>query len=187
MKAGLGFIGRNHQLIIPGMGSQFFLGELFVDIELEPDTPCQQHCGNCHRCIDACPTGALAPLNPPSGGTSDALKVPPEGGFRGASCLSYLTIENRGDIPPEAAAKMGETFYGCDRCQQVCPWNAKATPTEEPLLKPSAELLAMKDEDWQQLSVEQYRRLFKGSAVKRAKYEGLMRNIKAIHPHEQDQ
>ena len=169
MKAGLGFIGKNHQLIIPGMGSQFFLGELFVDIELEPDAPCRQHCGNCHRCIDACPTGALE-----------------EEGFRGALCLSYLTIENRGDIPEEAAQKMGETFYGCDRCQQVCPWNAKAKPTAEPLLQPTSELLSMKDEDWQQLSVEQYRKLFKGSAVKRAKYEGLMRNIKAIR-NEQDQ
>ena len=168
MKAGLGFIGKNHQLIIPGMGSQFFLGELFVDIELEPDAPCRQHCGNCHRCIDACPTGALE-----------------EERFRGALCLSYLTIENRGDIPEEAAQKMGETFYGCDRCQQVCPWNAKAKPTSEPLLQPTSELLSMKDEDWQQLSVEQYRKLFKGSAVKRAKYEGLMRNIKAIR-NEQD-
>ncbi len=169
MKAGLGFIGKNHQLIIPGMGSQFFLGELFVDIELEPDAPCRQHCGNCHRCIDACPTEALE-----------------EEGFRGGLCLSYLTIENRGDIPEEAAQKMGETFYGCDRCQQVCPWNAKAKPTAEPLLQPTSELLSMKDEDWQQLSVEQYRKLFKGSAVKRAKYEGLMRNIKAIR-NEQDQ
>ena len=168
MKAGLGFIGKNHQLIIPGMGSQFFLGELFVDIELEPDAPCRQHCGNCHRCIDACPTGALE-----------------EEGFRGGLCLSYLTIENRGDIPEEAAQKMGETFYGCDRCQQVCPWNANAKPTAEPLLQPTSELLSMKDEDWQQLSVEQYRKLFKGSAVKRAKYEGLMRNIKAIR-NEQD-
>ena len=168
MKAGLGFIGKNHQLIIPGMGSQFFLGELFVDIELEPDEPCQQHCGNCRRCIDACPTGAL--------GAS----------FNASRCLSYLTIENRGDIPEEAAQKMGETFYGCDRCQQVCPWNAKAKPTDEPLLQPTDELLSMKEEDWQQLSVEQYRRLFKGSAVKRAKYEGLMRNIKAIR-NEQDQ
>ena len=168
MKAGLGFIGKNHQLIIPGMGSQFFLGELFVDIELEPDAPCRQHCGNCRRCIDACPTGAL--------GAS----------FKASRCLSYLTIENRGYIPEEAAQKMGETFYGCDRCQQVCPWNAKAKPTDEPLLQPTDELLSMKEEDWQQLSVEQYRRLFKGSAVKRAKYEGLMRNIKAIR-NEQDQ
>ena len=204
MKAGLGFIGKNHQLIIPGMGSQFFLGELFVDIELEPDAPCRQHCGNCHRCIDACPTGALAPLQLstphqlPRGGESDAAQTPSPSGedgrgvlegvgvsFNGALCLSYLTIENRGDIPEEAAQKMGETFYGCDRCQQVCPWNAKAKPTAEPLLQPTSELLSMKDEDWQQLSIEQYRKLFKGSAVKRAKYEGLMRNIKAIR-NEQD-
>ena len=202
MKAGLGFIGKNHQLIIPGMGSQFFLGELFVDIELEPDAPCRQHCGNCHRCIDACPTGALAqqatPHQLPRGGEPDGAeqKASPRGGLEGVEylegvfnsslCLSYLTIENRGDIPEEAAQKMGETFYGCDRCQQVCPWNTNAKPTAEPLLQPTSELLSMKDEDWQQLSVEQYRKLFKGSAVKRAKYEGLMRNIKAIR-NEQDQ
>ena len=190
MKAGLGFIGKNHQLIIPGMGSQFFLGELFVDIELEPDAPCRQHCGSCHRCIDACPTGALAPLTPPMGGSTSRTERLPQGGglegaFHSSLCLSYLTIENRGAIPPEAASKMGHTFYGCDRCQQACPWNAKAIPTSEPLLQPTAELLSMNDEDWQQLSLEQYRRLFKGSAVKRAKYEGLMRNIKAIQ-HEQD-
>lgn len=190
MKAGLGFIGKNHQLIIPGMGSQFFLGELFVDIELEPDAPCRQHCGSCHRCIDACPTGALAPLTPPMGGRTSRTESLPQGGglegvFHSSLCLSYLTIENRGAIPPEAASKMGHTFYGCDRCQQACPWNAKAKPTSEPLLQPTAELLSMNDEDWQQLSLEQYRRLFKGSAVKRAKYEGLMRNIKAIQ-HEQD-
>ncbi len=205
MKAGLGFIGKNHQLIIPGMGSQFFLGELFVDIELEPDAPCRQHCGSCHRCIDACPTGALAPLTPPLGGSPNLTESLPQGGglegassrgglegveylegaFHSSLCLSYLTIENRGAIPPEAASKMGHTFYGCDRCQQACPWNAKAIPTSEPLLQPTAELLSMSDEDWQQLSLEQYRRLFKGSAVKRAKYEGLMRNIKAIQ-HEQD-
>ena len=186
MKAGLGFIGKNHQLIIPGMGSQFFLGELFVDIELEPDAPCRQHCGSCHRCIDACPTGALAPLTPPLGTESLPQGGGLEGAFHSSLCLSYLTIENRGAIPPEAASKMGHTFYGCDRCQQACPWNAKAIPTSEPLLQPTAELLSMNDEDWQQLSLEQYRRLFKGSAVKRAKYEGLMRNIKAIQ-HEQDQ
>ena len=199
MKAGLGFIGKNHQLIIPGLGSQFFLGELFVDIELEPDAPCRQHCGSCHRCIDACPTGALAPLTPPLGGSPNLTESLPQGGglegassrgglegaFHSSLCLSYLTIENRGAIPPEAASKMGHTFYGCDRCQQACPWNAKAIPTSEPLLQPTAELLSMNDEDWQQLSLEQYRRLFKGSAVKRAKYEGLMRNIKAIQ-HEQD-
>ena len=198
MKAGLGFIGKNHQLIIPGMGSQFFLGELFVDIELEPDAPCRQHCGNCHRCIDACPTGALAPLTPPMGGSTSRTESLPQGGglegaFHSSLCLSYLTIENRGAIPPEAASKMGHTFYGCDRCQQACPWNAKAIPTSEPLLQPTAELLSMNDEDWQQLSLEQYRRLFKGSAVKRAKYEGLMRNIKGLMrnikaiQHEQDQ
>ena len=195
-KAGLGFIGKNHQLIIPGVGSQVFLGELFVDIELEPDTPCKQHCGNCRRCIDACPTGALTLRQlPPMGGVLQAenQKASPGGGlegvettFNGAHCLSYLTIENRGDIPEEAARQMGNTFYGCDRCQQVCPWNAVAVPTDEPLLQPTEELLSMSDDDWKELSADQYRQLFKGSAVKRAKYEGLMRNIKAINKNEED-
>ena len=160
-QAGLGWLGRNHQLIIPHAGSMFFLGELFLDIELDYDKPMPSRCGTCNACIDACPTGALAP----------------DGTFCSSRCLSYLTIENRGGIPPEYAGKMGNTVYGCDRCQDACPHNRFATPTTEQQLRPKTELLQMKRADWQHLTVEQYRRLFKGSAVKRAKYEGLMRNI----------
>lgn len=164
VRAGLGWTGRNHQLIIPNAGSMFFLGELFLDVELEYDSPMANRCGHCHACIDACPTKALS---------ADGE------GFRADRCLSYLTIENRDAIPPEAAHAMHGTIYGCDRCQQACPWNRFASPTNEPGLQPKEELLNMKKDDWHSLTVEDYRRLFKGSAVKRAKYEGLMRNIRA--------
>ena len=164
VQAGLGWVGRNHQLIIPNAGSMFFLGELFVDIELEYDTPVANRCGTCHRCIDACPTHALT-----DGEELDARK-----------CLSYQTIENRGAISPTVANAMGETIYGCDRCQQVCPWNRFAQPNNTPELQPKEELLQMTKEKWLQLTEEDYRRIFKGSAVKRAKYAGLMRNIHAV-------
>ena len=162
VQAGLGWIGRNHQLVIPHAGSMFFLGELLLDAEFDSyDSPVAPRCGSCHACLDACPTGALRR----------------DGSFCSGKCLSYLTIEHRGEIPPEFAAKMGDTVYGCDRCQDACPHNRFATPTDEPLLQPSPELLFMARADWPRLTVEQYRRLFKGSAVKRTKYEGLMRNI----------
>lgn len=161
-RAGIGWRGRNRQLIIPGAGSMFFLGELFLDIKLCYDAPMPPRCGTCRACLDACPTGALG-----------------DDGLDARRCLSYQTIENRGDIPPAAAAAMGDCIYGCDRCQQACPWNRFATPCTEPELQPSPELLTMTKERWNSLSVEDYRRLFKGSAVKRAKYDGLMRNIRA--------
>ena len=164
MQAGIGWIGRHHQLIIPKSGSMFFLGELFLNIPLAYDQPATSHCGNCTRCIEACPTGALSA----------------EGPFRAERCLSYLTIENREEIPPEMKDKMGSTIYGCDRCQQACPWNTMGAPTREPALQPKEELMTMTREQWQHLSEEDYRRLFKGSAVKRAKYSGLMRNIQAV-------
>lgn len=167
-QAGLGWIGRNRQLIIPHAGSMFFLGELFTDTELDYDKPIKSRCGSCRACIDACPTKALSRC-----GNMPATT------FRTALCLSYQTIENREAIPNEIAEKMGNTIYGCDRCQQVCPWNRFATPTTEKLLQPKEELLQMTREKWESLSIEDYRRLFKGSAVKRTKYEGLMRNITA--------
>lgn len=167
-RAGLGWIGRNHQLIIPGAGSMFFLGELFVDRELDYDSPCRNRCGNCHACIDACPTHALA-----DGCEIDAGR-----------CLSYQTIENRGPIPPDIAAAMDGCIYGCDHCQTACPWNRFSPPATEPAFHPREELLRMKKEDWLRLTEDEYRRLFKGSAVKRAKYAGLMRNIRAAHDND---
>ena len=199
-RAGLGWIGRNRQLIIPphhpsleashqhlspiaptvpslirripsalhhpSGGSKFFLGELFLNIEADYyDSPMKSRCGNCSKCLESCPTGAIKADEP----CLDASR-----------CLSYLTIENRNDIPEELARKMGDTIYGCDRCQQACPWNRFAQPTSEPLLQPSSALLAMNRDRWHQLSPEEYQQLFKGSAVKRAKYEGLIRNIRAV-------
>lgn len=110
-----------------------------------------------------------------------ANKEQPESNFNASLCLSYQTIENRNDIPQELAEKMGDTVYGCDRCQAACPWNRFASPTKEELLQPKEELLEMTRDKWNNLTVEDYRRLFKGSAVKRVKYEGLIRNIKAIN------
>ncbi len=166
-KAGLGWIGRNLQLIIPGAGSHFFLGELILTSPANHyDQPMPQRCGNCHACEDAC----------------EVLREK-----RGmVKCLSYQTIEYRGPLSPDIIARMGNNIYGCDRCLEVCPWNRFALPTEEPDFQPSSELLSMSKADWHQLSVEQYRRLFKGSAVKRTKYEGLMRNINShrLLPHD---
>ena len=168
VRCGLGWRGRNTQLIIPGAGSYFFLGELILTHACDVyDTPQPNRCGTCHACVDACPTQALR-----GNGTMDARR-----------CLSYLTIEYRGDLPEEAQAKMAPCFYGCDRCAEVCPWNRKyARPTAVELLQPRPAILAMKPTDWKQLTREQYQALFRKSAVKRAKYEGITRNLAAMHP-----
>ena len=164
VQAGLGFIGRNHQLIIPHAGSMFFLGEIVTTCEADQyDKPTSQSCGLCKRCVEQCPTGALG----------DPLL------FDSEKCLSYQTIEHRGPLSDAAKSHLGNVIYGCDRCQQVCPWNKAAPPTDVADLQPSEALMQMRRDDWRRLTVEQYRALFKGSAVKRAKYEGLMRNIQA--------
>lgn len=163
-KAGIGYIGRNRQLIIPGRGSKFFLGELLVDIELCYDTPQQRNlCGNCRKCIDNCPANALS-----------------DTGLDAGKCLSYLTIEHRSPLPENTGEKMGNCFYGCDRCQAVCPHNRFAKPNTTPELQPSETLLMMTEEKWQSLTKEEYDTLFAGSAVQRCGYEQLMRNITAI-------
>ena len=156
-RAGLGWIGKNGNLIIPNAGSYFFLGEILVDVELEYDTPVANRCGSCHKCMDACPTKALS-----SPHCIDARK-----------CLSYLTIEHRGDFD----GTLTNTIYGCDCCQKACPWNRFAQPTKIQEFAPSDKFLSMSPTDWHNLTIEDYRTIFKGSAVKRAKYEGLMRNI----------
>ena len=164
VKAGIGFIGRNRQLIIPGKGSSFFLGELLVDIELCYDTAEERNlCGNCHKCIDSCPTQALS-----------------NNGLDANRCISYLTIEHRGELPENIGKMMENCFYGCDRCQAVCPHNHFATPNTIPELQPSEALLQMSREKWYTLTKPEYKALFKHSAVERCGYEQLMRNIAAI-------
>ena len=163
-RAGLGWIGKSHQLIIPRAGSMFFLGEIFLPYEFDSyDSPMPSRCGNCRRCIEACPTCAITD----------------EWGFDSEKCLSYQLIENRGELSEQAKQSMGTTIYGCDRCQTACPWNKFATPNTTPEFQPKSELLAMTKADWHNLTIDEYRALFKGSAVKRVKFDGLKRNISA--------
>ena len=165
-RAGIGWIGRNHQLIIPGAGSMFFLGELFLTEPLDYDSTLPSRCGKCEACVRACPSGALS--------ISDGVTS-----FDARRCLSYQTIEYRGALSAEVVKSMGNRIYGCDTCQQVCPHTRRGVPTTESALHPSEQLLSMTPSDWHTLTHEQYLALFRGSAVKRAKYEGLMRNIRA--------
>lgn len=160
-KAGLGWIGKNTNLIIPGKGSFFFLGEIVTTLELDYDSPRENRCGTCRRCLDACPTGALE-----SARHLNANK-----------CISYLTIEHKGDIPSELATRLGNRLYGCDTCQETCPWNRFAVPAREEAFTPSPAFLALKKEDLADFTREDYNRIFAKSAVKRAKYEGLIRTI----------
>jgi epoxyqueuosine reductase len=169
-RAGLGWFGKNTMLINPRIGSFFFLGSLLLDLDLDPDAPfATDHCGTCRRCLDACPTRALTEPH-----LLDATK-----------CIAYLTIELKGEIPTELQPQIGELVYGCDICQEVCPWNEKfARPLTEDALRPrpalagknarrlSEELLAMSDED--------FRIAFKGSPMKRAKLAGLKRNAAVV-------
>ena len=165
-KAGVGYVCRNHQLIVPGMGSMVFLGEIITADELTIDdqrpTADDQRPTTCSSpCMNACPTKAFDD----------------EGNFDARKCLSYLMIENKGDIPQEMAEKTGSYIYGCDCCQLTCLENDGTPSTQETLFMPSEMLLTMKKDDWHNLTEDGYRLLFKGSAVKRAKYSGLMRNI----------
>lgn len=166
-EAGIGFIGRHTQLVIPQVGSAFFLGELIVTSACDVyDTPLSfthHPCGTCHRCIEACPTQALS---------GDGLNA--------QRCISYQTIENRtASLPSFVCPHLTPCFYGCDRCLRACPHLQMPQKPLEPEFAPAPELLQMQPDQWKLLTEEQYRKLFKGSAVKRAKYEGLMRNIRA--------
>ncbi|NDV67352.1 tRNA epoxyqueuosine(34) reductase QueG [Dysgonomonas sp. 25] len=163
-KAGIGFIGKNSLLIIPHKGSYFFLGELLLNIELAYDEPLGISCGNCNRCIESCPTQAIV-----SPYVVDSNK-----------CISYQTIENKGSISRSIIPNLQNRLYGCDICQQACPWNRFALPHTVAEFEPSDAFLSLSTEKLESLSVEEYRTIFKGSAVKRAKYEGLKRNLEAI-------
>lgn len=160
-KAGLGWIGKNTQLIIPKAGSTFFLGELIIDLELDYDTPQKSRCGSCTRCLQACPTKALV-----------APKT-----LNANQCISYLTIENREDIPTKYHPNIGNRIYGCDECLKACPWTKFATPTKIEEFAMKEELYCMTKEDWKQLTTEKYQQIFQKSAAKRAKITGIIRNI----------
>ncbi len=168
-EAGLGWQGKNTLLLNKKEGSFFFLAELILDLELEYDSPMQtDHCGTCTRCIDACPTDAILQPN-----LLDATK-----------CISYLTIELKDSIPQEFKGKMENWAFGCDICQDVCPWNRFSKPHQEPAFNPHPDLLGMSSGDWKELSEEVFRELFRKSAVKRTKYLGLQRNLKFIRKEE---
>ncbi|MEG2157933.1 MAG: tRNA epoxyqueuosine(34) reductase QueG [Bacteroidaceae bacterium] len=173
-RSGIGWIGKNKQLLLPHHGSYFFLGELLLTAPCDHyDTPIPSFCGSCHACIEACPATLC---NGPS-----PLCKENEQKESWVNCLSYLTIEHRGEIPEMAKKGMGNTIYGCDQCQKVCPHNRFARPTSVSDFAPTTDFLKMQPKEWEQLTKLQYTTLFKGSAVKRTKYEGLIRNIKAIH------
>ncbi len=165
-RSGLGWVGKNTLLLHPRKGSYFFLAELIVDLDLVYDHPIADYCGTCRRCIDACPTDAIHP----EGYLLDATK-----------CISYLTIELREAIPETFRGKMEDWVFGCDICQEVCPWNRFAQPHQEPALEPKEELLDMTRRDWEDITEATFKRVFKKSAVKRTKYVGLKRNLAFLH------
>jgi epoxyqueuosine reductase len=161
-KSGLGWIGKNSNLIHPKSGSFFFIAELIIDLELEADGPIKDYCGTCTKCIDACPTEAII----------EPYVVD------GSKCISYLTIELKDALlPAEFNGKMDNWAFGCDVCQDVCPWNRFSLLHNEPRFNPSKNLLQLSKSDWHDLSEEVFNELFKLSAVKRTKYNGLKRNI----------
>lgn len=163
-KSGLGWIGKNANLITKSVGSFYFIAELIVDLPLEYDAPTTDHCGSCTACIDACPTQAIiAPYV-----------------VDGSKCISYYTIELKENIPQEAQGKMDDWIFGCDVCQDVCPWNRFAQPHREKAFEPHPDLLQMTRQDWQEITLETFQKVFKNSAVKRTKYEGLIRNIEFV-------
>jgi epoxyqueuosine reductase len=161
-KSGLGWIGKNSNLIHPKNGSFFFIAELILDIDLVVDGPMKDYCGTCTRCIDACPTDAIV----------EPYIVD------GSKCISYLTIELKDHIlPAEFKGKMENWMFGCDICQDVCPWNRFSKPNTENKFNPHADLLKMSKADWDDISEDIFREIFRDSAVKRTKLSGLKRNI----------
>ncbi len=161
-KSGLGWLGKHSLLISKSKGSYFFLAEIILDLELEYDDPFKtDHCGSCTKCIDACPTEAILPNN-----TID-----------GSKCISYFTIELKEEIPVQFKDHFDDWMFGCDICQDVCPWNRFSKPNGEIKFKPDERLLNYTKSDWQEITNEVFNEVFKQSAVKRTKFEGLKRNI----------
>ncbi len=164
-RSGLGWIGKHTLLLSKQKGSYFFLAELIIDLELDFDHPVSDHCGTCTKCIDACPTDAISS----SGYILDASK-----------CISYLTIELKDEIPAEFHDQMEGWMYGCDICQDVCPWNRFSTRHEEPSFEPTDELMHMKKREWQEITEDVFDRMFAKSPVTRTKFRGLKRNIRFL-------
>ncbi len=163
-KSGLGWIGKNSNLITQKMGSFYFVAELIIDLDLEYDTPTTDHCGTCTACLDACPTQAIiAPYQ-----------------VDGSKCISYYTIELKDNLPEEMKGKFDDWVFGCDVCQDVCPWNRFSKPHSEPLFNPIPELLSFSKKDWQEITEDTFRKVFKNSPLKRTKFEGIKRNIDFI-------
>lgn len=163
-KGGLGWVGKNSNLINKVSGSFFFIAELITDLELETDGPIKDYCGTCTRCIDACPTEAIV----------EPYVVD------GSKCISYLTIELKNEIPEAFRNKMDNWVFGCDVCQDVCPWNSFSKTHHEPLFKDNRGLLNLDNKDWGDIKEETFQIIFKNSAVKRTKYKGLKRNLEFI-------
>jgi epoxyqueuosine reductase len=160
-KSGLGWIGKNSNLLTQQVGSFYFIAELVIDLDLEYDYAATDHCGTCTACLDACPTEAIV-----------APYV-----VDGSKCISYFTIELKENIPTEMKGKMDDWMFGCDICQDVCPWNKFSKAHDEPLFNPNPEILSFTKKDWEEITEDTFRKVFKNSAVKRTKLDGLTRNI----------
>ena len=154
-------MGKNTNLITKSIGSFYFIAELIIDLELDYDSATTDHCGTCTACIDACPTEAIV-----------APYV-----VDGSKCISYFTIELKENIPQEMKGKFNDWAFGCDVCQDVCPWNKFSKAHNEPLFNPHPDLLSMTKKDWEEITKDTFEAVFRNSAVKRTKWEGLKRNI----------
>lgn len=163
-KSGLGWIGKNGNLIHPKAGSFFFIAELIIDLELEPDAPIRDYCGSCTRCLDACPTEAIV--------TPHIVD--------GSKCISYFTIELKDEIPSDASGKFGNWAFGCDICQDVCPWNRFSTPNQEPAFTMNEELIGLNNNEWMELTEDVFQRIAKESPLLRPGLENMKRNIRFI-------
>lgn len=163
-RSGLGWIGKHSNLLTKETGSFYFIAELILDLDLAYDQPVADHCGTCTACIDACPTQAI---------------VQPYV-VDGSRCISYVTIELKNEIPAGFKGQWDDWIFGCDICQDVCPWNRFSKPHNEPRFEPHPDLAGMKRADWEEITEEVFRRVFKKSAVKRTKFEGLHRNIRFL-------
>jgi epoxyqueuosine reductase len=163
-KSGLGWIGKNSNLITQKVGSFYFIAELIIDLELEYDFATTDHCGSCTACLDACPTQAIiAPYQ-----------------VDGSKCISYYTIELKDNLPDEMKGKLDDWAFGCDVCQDVCPWNRFSKAHNEPLFQANPELLSYSKQDWEEITAETFQKVFKDSPLKRTKLEGLKRNIQFL-------